>query len=126
MTSADKVTRFSTELFDAAALTGEQNQRSARQQLEHWARVGRAVSDRSSVPRKRIEAALAGTLPSEHLTVEESTVFDAEVAAAVEADLAHLDLVADRAVHGYASVTLDDAGQIVEHLPDGSVRVLTP
>jgi hypothetical protein len=40
----DKVTRFSSELVDAAAAEGEREHRSARQQLEHWVRVGREVS----------------------------------------------------------------------------------
>ncbi|GAC57131.1 hypothetical protein GOHSU_16_00890 [Gordonia hirsuta DSM 44140 = NBRC 16056] len=124
MTSADKVTRFSLDLFDDATVAGQESQRSARQQLEHWARVGRAVSDRSSVARKRIEAALAGTLPSEHLTADEAVVFDAEIAASIESGLDQIDFAARRAATGHTSVTLNDAGEIVEHLPDGTERII--
>lgn len=124
MTSADKATRFSSELFDDAAAAGARAQRSARQQLEHWARVGRAVSDQSSLSRRRIEAALTGTLPSELLDPDESVVFDAEIEAGIEAGLASIDFVEQRAAGGHASVTLNDAGEIVEHLPDGTQRVL--
>ncbi len=53
---ADKVTRFSSELVDAAATEGERENRSARQQLEHWARVGREVSNQRHVARRRVAA----------------------------------------------------------------------
>ena len=40
----DRVTRFAADLLDAAAVKGARQSRSAKQQLDHWARVGRAVS----------------------------------------------------------------------------------
>ncbi|QNG20597.1 hypothetical protein G4H71_10950 [Rhodococcus triatomae] len=124
MTSADKVTRFSPDLWGDAVTAGVREQRSARQQLEHWARVGRAVSDRSSTGRRRIESALAGTLPSAQLTTDEAVVFDAEIDASIEADLAEFDFVASRAQRGFTSVALDEQGELVEYGPDGSERAL--
>lgn len=124
MTTADKATRFSSELFDDAAAAGARAQRSARQQLEHWARVGRAVSEQTSVARRRVEAALGGSFPSDLLTPDEAVVFDAELAASIEAGLDEVDFVEQRAARGHRSVTLNDAGEIVEHLPDGSQRLL--
>lgn len=124
MTSADKVTRFSTELFDDATAVGAKEQRSARQQLEYWARVGRSVSEQSSISRRRIESALAGTLPSEHLTADESVVFDAEIEATIEADLAKLDVVPLRSAGGFTSVALNDRGELVEYRADGSEHII--
>ncbi|MGZ8745786.1 MAG: TA system antitoxin ParD family protein, partial [Mycobacterium sp.] len=38
--SADRVTRFAADLLDSAAAEGVRQSRSAKQQLDHWARVG--------------------------------------------------------------------------------------
>ena len=121
---ADKVTRFSSELVDAAASEGRREQRSARQQLEHWVRVGREVSDQRQVARRRVEAALAGRLPLGDLSIEEGAVFNAEIAASLEESLATGDHVADRAARGLATVPLDEQGRVVKHLPDGTQIVL--
>ncbi|WP_305091439.1 hypothetical protein [Prescottella sp. R16] len=120
----DRVTRFSSELVDAAAAEGEREHRSARQQLEHWARVGREVSNQRQVARRRVEAALAGRVPLRDLTAEEGVVFNAEVAAALEESLATGNHVADRAAQGRATVVLDEQGRVVKHLPDGTSVVL--
>jgi len=42
--TADRVTRIAADLMDSAAAEGARQSRSAKQQLDHWARVGRAVS----------------------------------------------------------------------------------
>ncbi|NLU84740.1 hypothetical protein [Rhodococcus sp. HNM0569] len=125
MTNAtDRVTRFSSDLVDAAASEGERENRSARQQLEHWARVGREVSSQQQVARRRVEAALAGRLPLRELSAEEGVVFNAEVAAGLDESLATGNHVADRAARGLASVVLDEQGRVVKHLPDGTQIVL--
>ncbi|GAB10556.1 hypothetical protein GOARA_060_00070 [Gordonia araii NBRC 100433] len=123
MTAADRVTRFSSDLFDEAVRAGRRENRSARQQLEHWARLGQAVSNQTSAARSRVEAALAGKLPSEQLTHEEAVVFDAEIDTAIDNALPTVDFVKERASLGHRSVTFDD-GALVEHLPDGSRRIL--
>ncbi|MBT1258519.1 hypothetical protein KHP11_29115 [Rhodococcus erythropolis] len=120
----DKVTRFSSELVDAAAAEGQREHRSARQQLEHWARVGREVSNQRQVARQRVEAALAGRIPLSGLSAEEGAVFNAEIAATLEESIATGDHVADRAVQGRATISLDEHGRVVKYLPDGSQIVL--
>ncbi len=67
----DRVTRVATDLADAAAAEGARQSRSTKQQLDHWVRVGRAVSSQHSASRRRVEAALAGDLELSELTVEE-------------------------------------------------------
>ena len=55
--AADRVTRVAADLMDSATAEGARQSRSAKQQLDHWARVGRAVSSqhtrraRASKPR---------------------------------------------------------------------------
>ena len=45
--AADRVTRFAADLVDAAAVEGARHSRSTKQQLDHWARVGRTRLDPS-------------------------------------------------------------------------------
>src|ERR1700761_8804093 len=115
----DRVTRVAADLVDSAAAEGARQSRSAKQQLDHWARVGRAVSSQHTAARRRVEAALAGDLELRELSVEEGVVFNAEIAAAIEENLAvsnYGDLLAAR---GITTVALNEAGEIVEYRPDG-------
>jgi hypothetical protein len=123
--SADRVTRFAADLLDSAAAEGARQSRSAKQQLDHWARVGRAVSSRHSAARQRVEAALAGELELAELSVEEGVVFDAEISAAIQESLAEANYSRVLAARGITTVALNEDGEIVEHRPDGSSVVVT-
>ena len=78
--------------MDSAAAEGARQGRSAKQQLDHWARVGRAVSSQQTAARRRVEAAMTGELELRELSVEEGAVFNAEIAAAVQERLAGIKL----------------------------------
>jgi hypothetical protein len=123
--TADRVTRFAADLLDSAAVEGARQSRSAKQQLDHWARVGRAVSSRDSAARRRVEAALAGELDVTELSEEEGVVFNAEISAAIQESLADDDYGQALAARGITTVALNEDGQIVEHRPDGSAVVVT-
>ncbi|MDQ2797564.1 MAG: ParD-like family protein [Actinomycetota bacterium] len=116
----DRVTRFAADLVDSAAAEGARQSRSAKQQLDHWARVGRAVSSQQTASRRRVEAALAGDVAMSELTLEEGVVFNAEVSAAIEESLARTNYGDALAARGITTVALNDAGDIVEYLPDGT------
>ena len=120
----DRVTRVAADLVDSAAAEGARQSRSAKQQLDHWARVGRAVSATHTASRRRVQAALAGHLATSELTVEEGVVFNAEVSAAIEESLARTHYGDVLAAQGITTVALNEAGDIVEHRPDGSAVVL--
>ena len=117
--TADRVTRFAADLLDSAAAEGARQSRSAKQQLDHWARVGRAVSSQHTAARGRVEAALAGDLELRELSVEEGVVFNAEIAAAIEESLAKSNYGERLAQRGITTVALDEAGEIVEYRPEG-------
>ncbi len=122
----DKVVRFDTDLFEDAATEGLRQSRSATQQLDHWARIGRSVSSSTSAARRRVEDVLAGRLPMAQLTSSEGAVFNAEVTANVELllDATHYG---DRlAAEGVTTVALEDNGDLVQYLPDGTTSVLVP
>jgi hypothetical protein len=122
---ADRPTRIAADLMDSAAAEGRRQSRSAKQQLDHWARVGRAVSAQQTAPRRRVEAALAGNVPLAELQVEEGVVFNAEIAAAIEESLARADYGATLAADRITTVALDDDGHLVEYRPDGGSVVLS-
>ena len=122
--AADRVIRFAADLVDSAAVEGGRQSRSAKQQLDHWARVGRAVSSQHSASRRRVESALAGELDVLELTVEEGVVFNSEVTAAVEESLARTHYGHRLAAGGVTTVALDEHGRIVEYRPDGGSTVL--
>lgn len=121
---ADRVTRVAADLFDSAAAEGARQSRSAKQQLDHWARVGRAVSHQHSAARRRVEAALAGELPLSDLSSEEGAVFNAEITAAIEENLARTHYGQHLAAGGITTVALDDTGRLVEYRPDGTTTIL--
>jgi ParD-like antitoxin of type II bacterial toxin-antitoxin system len=111
--------------MDSAAAEGARQSRSAKQQLDHWARVGREVSSQQTAARRRVEAALAGELDLRELSVEEGAVFNAEIAAAIQENLAESNYDKVLATRGITTVALDENGDIVEHRPDGSSVNLT-
>jgi hypothetical protein len=122
---ADRVTRFAADLVDSAEAEGVRQSRSTKQQLDHWVRVGRAVSSQQTASRRRVEAAMAGELSLRELTAEEGIVFNAEIAAGIEESLARADYGRALAARGVTTVALNDDGDIVEHRPDGTSIVLT-
>lgn len=117
---ADVATRFARDLFDSAVVEGARQSRSAKQQLDHWARVGRAVTARTDAARRRLEAVMAGDLPDTALTGDEATALDAEITAAVEERAAAVNIGQILAARGITYVALDDAGALVEYHPDGT------
>ena len=123
--TADRVTRVAADLLDSAAVEGARQSRSAKQQLDHWARVGRAVSSQQTAARRRVESALAGDLELGELSVEEGVVFNAEIAAAVQEKLAESNYGKLLAERGITTVALNEEGEIVEHRLDGTSVVLT-
>ena len=123
-TAPDRPTRVAADLFEAAAVEGARQSRSAKQQLDHWARVGRAVSMTQTAARRRIEAALAGELPERDLTAEERAVFNAEVDAAVSEATRRISFGEVLAARGVTTVALDDSGVLTRYHPDGTTSPL--
>lgn len=120
----DKVIRFAADLVDAASVEGARQSRSAKQQLDHWARVGRAVTSITSTPQARVQAALSGRLAMSQLTDEEAVVVNSEITAAIEENLRDADYGQELAAAGITTVALDDAGRLVEYHPDSTTTVL--
>jgi hypothetical protein len=61
-------TRIDQTLFEAAKAAGELHSRSAAQQLDHWARVGRELEASPAVTHDEIARVLAGQASYDTLT----------------------------------------------------------
>lgn len=120
----DRPTRFAADLLDSAAVEGARASRSAKQQLDHWARVGRAVEMHGSAARRRVEAALAGTLAMAQLAGDEAVVVNAEIDATIQERARAISFGRQLAAEGVTTVALDDDGQLVHRYPDGTLAPL--
>jgi len=122
----DKPTRVAVDLLDSAAAEGRRESRSAKQQLDHWARVGRSVSMHQTVARRRVEAALAGELPLNALGGDESFVINAELDASIQVRAESLAFGEMLAAEGLVTVALDVDGALTEYRPDGTRTIVEP
>lgn len=85
--------KLSTELVESARHESRVYSRSMTQQIEHWARIGRAV-ERTGVLASRIHSALKAELAFDELTTEERVVVLAELEALTHAPDGNADLAA--------------------------------
>ncbi len=120
----DRPTRVASDLLASAAVEGARQSRSAKQQLDHWVRVGRAVSMPHTAARQRVEHALAGELPWRDLTTGEREVVNAEIDAAVSGAARTISFGEVLAARGVTTVALDDNGVLTRYHPDGSTTAL--
>jgi len=118
----DRPTRFAADLLDSAAAEGARQSRSAKQQLDHWARVGRQVSMQSVTAQRRIEAALAGKMPLTLLHEAERMAINAHLDAQVQQRAGAFGEQLAR--EGITTVSLDGEGRLVRHHPDGTTTIL--
>jgi hypothetical protein len=124
--STDVPTRFAADLFESAQVEGARESRSAKQQLDHWARVGRSVSMHQTTARRRIEAVLAGEIGLDELSDEERAVANAEIDTAIEERANSISFGPQLRAAGVVTVALDGDGGLVEHRPDGTTVLLAP
>jgi hypothetical protein len=114
-------TRVTIELFDTAKVVGDMTSRSAAQQIEHWARIGREIELASTLAQRDIAAVLSGSLEYDDLGTEEQAVVRARWASLMKERRESLDLVRDFGLRGETYVDIDDQGRIVRHASDGDV-----
>jgi hypothetical protein len=116
--------KVSSALLDTAKAEAALFQRSAGGQLEHWARVGRAIEASPDFDYARVRAALNGQLDAAALTAEERAVFLDGLGEALAQPLpAEEQFWAERRKRG-GGVGLDDQGRLVQGLPGGARKVL--
>lgn len=122
--TGDHMTRFDAELFEAAAEEGRREHRSARQQLEHWTRLGREISAHETAARRRIAAAVRGEMPLSALATEERFVANLELDVATRERAATTAFGRALLRAGITAVALDENGVLTEFHPAGESRPL--
>lgn len=114
MTAVDRVTRFSADLYEDAAQESRAQNRSVRQQLEHWASFGRRFAAETSPAFIEARAALEGRGSIEALGATATRIFDAELMVRVEGALAAIDFTVpeNQAPTPVGTYRIDDAGRV--------------
>jgi hypothetical protein len=120
----DRMTRFDVELFEAATDEGRREHRSTRQQLEHWARLGREFSAHEIAGRRRIAAAVRGEMPLSELTTEERFVANVELDVAIRERATSTSFGRTLMKAGMTAVALDENGVLTQFQPDGASHPL--
>lgn len=110
-------TRIDEDVFAAAKAAGATNSRSASQQVNHWARIGRALESSASVRTRDLARVLAGSGSYDDLNRLEQAVVRAEWDERVATVREGLDLEAEFRTAGQGWVEADDDGRLVERAP---------
>ena len=117
--TVDRPTRFAADLLDDAAAEGARQSRSAKQQLDHWARLGRALESRHATT---LRAVLDGDVALSSLDAPARVAVNAALDAAIEVRAASTSLGSAALSRGIAVVALDASGSLVRHNPDGTTE----
>jgi hypothetical protein len=107
-------TRIDPDVASAAKVAGELLSRSAAQQVNHWARIGRELEASKSVSQRDIGEVLGGRASYDALNVREQAIVRAEWNERMSALRAGLDLAAEFTAGGHGWVEADETGTVVE------------
>jgi hypothetical protein len=107
-------TRIDPDVASAAKVAGELLSRSAAQQVNHWARIGRELEVSKSVSQREIAQVLGGRSSYDALNVREQAIVRAEWNERMAALRESLDLAAEFRAAGQDWVEADEDGNVVE------------
>lgn len=99
------------DLVESALVEGARANRTTEEQIDHWARLGRAMCAQRDVERNRD----AGTDDETSSPADGDT----DVCARVQTRMS-IDLGAELNAAGMTIVAVDDDGHLVEYRPDGT------
>ena len=108
--AANSPTRIDDDLFAAAKAAGALLSRSAAQQVNHWARIGRQLEASASVSSRDIARVLAGEQSYDELPVREQALVRATWDERIAAARVVLDFTAEPAASGVDWADTDAAG----------------
>jgi hypothetical protein len=110
-------TRIDDDVFAAAKASAAEMSRSAAQQINHWARIGRELEATRGITLHRIREVLGGGARYDELDDEGQAVVRATWTELVEGVRSDLNLAAEFTAQGRPYVELDDEGQVVRRTP---------
>lgn len=110
---ASMPTRIDGDLFEAAKVAGQVHSRSAAQQLDHWARIGRELEASPAVTHDAIERVLTGRAGYDEVDDHPQAVVRAAWDEEIAARIAGLDLAERLRASGRPWAEADDDGDVV-------------
>jgi ParD-like antitoxin of type II bacterial toxin-antitoxin system len=110
-------TRIDQHLFEAAKAAGELHSRSAAQQLDHWARVGRELEASPAVTHDEIARVLSGQASYDTLDDRAQAFVRVAWNQQVEGRIGALDLTGPLAAAGQPWAEGDADGNVVVREP---------
>jgi hypothetical protein len=110
-------TRIDEDVARAAKAAGALLSRSAAQQVNHWARIGRELEASKSLSQRDIAQVLAGRSSYDALNAREQAVVRAEWSERMTALRESLDLAAEFTAAGQSWVEADSDGNVVKRTP---------
>ncbi|MEN2740004.1 hypothetical protein ABCS02_19585 [Microbacterium sp. X-17] len=113
--------RVDGDLFDAAKAVGAVASRSAAQQINHWARIGRELEASPGTSPRDIQRVLAGKASYDDLGERGQAVVRAIWDEQMAERLARLDLAAEFTRTGRSWTEADEQGGAVERVPGTAV-----
>jgi hypothetical protein len=117
-------TRVAEDVATTAKAVALAENRSAAEQISHWARIGMQVERSGSVANRRVLAVAAGQAQFSSLTDDERVAAHAMVDARISELAAAQSFGAAARDEGYSTVSLDEDGNLIEIGADGSRRRL--
>jgi hypothetical protein len=106
-------TRIDGDLFEAAKVAGEIQSRSAAQQLDHWARIGREFESSPTVTLGVIDNVLSGRAPYDELSDRGQAVVRATWKEQIASRIAALNFEESLRDAGLPWVEADADGNVV-------------
>ena len=117
-------TRITRDIVDAAASIAPTVDRSAAEQINHWARVGMHVERSTSIDQRRILQVVAGNAQFRDLNEVERAAAHANIDARIADRIAKASFGARARAEGNRTVSIDDDGNLIEIAADGTVKAL--
>lgn len=108
--------RIDDELYKSASIVGPVMSRSASQQLQHWARIGRELEE-AEMAASAVAGVLAGARSYDDLDSRQQAIVRAEWEERIEERIEALDFAAEFEAVGESYAELDDDGNVVVREP---------
>ena len=117
-------TRVAADVASTAKSVALLENRSAAEQISHWARIGMQVERSGSVANRRVLAVAAGQAQFSTLTNDERVVAHAMVDARISELAAGQSFGAAARDEGHSTVSLDEDGNLIRIDADGGSQPL--
>lgn len=117
-------TRVAGDIATTAKAVAAAENRSAAEQISHWARIGMQVERSGSIANRRVLAVATGEAQFSSLTDEERVAAHAMVDARISELAASQSFGPAARAEGHSTVSLDEDGNLIEIAADGSRRPL--